>query len=558
MRRELLALLAAALLASPAVAQTYKTIPQTVPAASLPECLPTNEGKEYRVSDALTSITAGPGGAAGAAYGSGDHQLVFFCHNRVWVPRISSAEAILAPLHNFWRLFEGSPIIDNFNVPSGISDTSVSLVFIPNDPHVLYGTDCPAGSGFCMWYSLSLTGGPSGLDIYYATSTDGINWTDGNGGSPVMTDGAPASWYDCGAETPSVIKAGSTWLMAITAYLDPTCADTTKFTMGIASSVDGITWGTPTELTELTSVIAPVGDSCVDGVWGSVTRAEPGLLYVSGDARPVKLVFADIRCNGSSVERGISLADSVTGAAGTFSQVGDEPIVQQHQVHARIANWQGYSAPTVIKDGSTYLMAVSLYRRDITGSRQRGIATFSGSSLTTLKIDNPMALQTDGRQDWMGDVRAPGLVKAPCGTGATLVRCLYFAADNSVGNGLAATTISGADVNGHLTFRARQFGAEGKRIRVILNASSGGGSVSISARPGNAWTITATPSSDGTPTAAEAAAFLNAQTDLHRLVHVTAGGTGASAHGTSAGVDLSGSSAWGPPLQIGIGLARSL
>lgn len=509
----------------------------------LPSCNADNEGTRRVAKNSTTAL---------APLAGGSNRVSVLCSRNRWIAEIGYAEAVMAPLHNAWRVRAGGPLIDKFNLPSGLSESVCAVVCIPNDPTVLTGTDCPAGSGLCMWYGLGVLGGGVGVDIYYATSTDGLAWTDGNSGSPVLTDGGGGTWNDCGSETPSVRKIGSTWWMAITAYKDPTCADATRYTMGIATSADGITWSTPTELTELTSVVAAVGATCVNGVWGSQTRAEPGLGYVAGDARPYKLVFADVRCNNGVVERGISLADSVTGAAGTWAQVGSTPILLPDAPYDTATRWQGFSAPDFIVDGGTVILAASVFRQDAEGVKQRGIATFTGASLTTLALANPMAVpSTPGT--WLGDVRAPALVKAACGT-SSAVRCLYFAGDDSVGQGLASTTINGADANGNLVFRAREFGSAGARIRIVLAAASGAGSVATLVRPGG-YTITTTPAAAGN-TATAVAAQVNADAEAYELVRVTAGGTGASAPGTSAGVNLSG--AVGPPLSIGIGLAVSL
>ena len=64
------------------------------------------------------------------------------------------------------------------------------------------------GSTYYMWYSYTPSGGSA--SIGYATSNDGLQWTDWSG-NPVLTKGSSGSWDDVEIQGPSVILDGNTF-----------------------------------------------------------------------------------------------------------------------------------------------------------------------------------------------------------------------------------------------------------------------------------------------------------------------------------------------------------
>src|SRR5262249_23049801 len=86
-----------------------------------------------------------------------------------------------------------------------------------------------------MWYS-----GRQGAfgGIGYATSLDGLTWTQYGAGTPlpVLDHGLPGSADSFSAADPSVLKDGSTWKMWYTGD------DSNKKRIAYATSTDGMTW----------------------------------------------------------------------------------------------------------------------------------------------------------------------------------------------------------------------------------------------------------------------------------------------------------------------------
>ena len=86
-----------------------------------------------------------------------------------------------------------------------------------------------------MWYS-GLQGVFGGIG--YATSLDGLTWTQYGGSTPlpVLDHGVPGSADSFSAGDPSVLKDGSTWKMWYTGD------DSNKKRIAYATSIDGMTW----------------------------------------------------------------------------------------------------------------------------------------------------------------------------------------------------------------------------------------------------------------------------------------------------------------------------
>lgn len=74
------------------------------------------------------------------------------------------------------------------------------------------------GGTYYMYYGAAKTDYANGnTHIGFATSSDGINWSRGNNGSPLINHKSPYSWGDCyGAGQPSVVKDGNYYYMFYT------------------------------------------------------------------------------------------------------------------------------------------------------------------------------------------------------------------------------------------------------------------------------------------------------------------------------------------------------
>ena len=102
---------------------------------------------------------------------------------------------------------------------------------------IMPGTVLKDGLTYKMWYT-----GEDNNGIYtigYATSTDGIDWTKGNNGKPVLDLGPVNKFDGGGVATPSVIKDGGLYKMW---YGGMISYSNSLFQIGYATSADGITW----------------------------------------------------------------------------------------------------------------------------------------------------------------------------------------------------------------------------------------------------------------------------------------------------------------------------
>ena len=114
------------------------------------------------------------------------------------------------------------------------------------------------GNVYRMWYAGD---GPLAIQIGYATSPDGTNWTR-HGSAPVFM--GHQSWDSGATSTPVVIKVGGTWVL----YFSAQSGDLV-YKMGRATSPDGVNW---TE-DSLNPLMVP------DAPWES-SRVHPGGVVV--------------------------------------------------------------------------------------------------------------------------------------------------------------------------------------------------------------------------------------------------------------------------------------
>lgn len=92
------------------------------------------------------------------------------------------------------------------------------------------------GATYKMWYSGK--GSDGRWRIGYATSADGVSWTRGNSGNPVLDRGNIAKFDGGGVAHPSVIKDGQTFRMWYAGVIEATG----YWQIGYATSADGTSW----------------------------------------------------------------------------------------------------------------------------------------------------------------------------------------------------------------------------------------------------------------------------------------------------------------------------
>jgi len=246
------------------------------------------------------------------------------------------------------------------------------------------------GSTYKMWYS-----GQDGVyyRIYYATSPDGLTWTKYNNAIPSNSDssstdgriplGTDTKGDDYHTMAGSVMKDGSTYKMWYSGY------DGTYYRIYYATSPNGLTW------TKYNNAIPSNSDSSsTDGriPLGTDTKGDDG-----GTRRPA--VIKD----GSTYKMWYSGSDgtywrtyyatSSDGLTWTKYNNTTPSNSDSSSTDGRIplgssgkGDETGATAPSVIKDGSTYKMWYSGV--DNVSSRGRTFYATSSDGLTWIKLNN--------------------------------------------------------------------------------------------------------------------------------------------------------------------------
>lgn len=310
-----------------------------------------------------------------------------------------------------WSHATSNPLIDKKHAPKGLPayiDSQPVLVW--NDPSVM-----KEGQQYSMWLSLGTFDNKGRIvSIYKLISTDGLNWSVDNNGEPVFRPGKKERGdFDLyGVETPVVIKVGSTYHMYYTAYKNP---DPKKggegshlYTMGHATSRDGINWERKGELTSLTF---PVGKK-QGNPWGWLARAEPAVVFHDGT---FYLYFADVKCRQDNCKgnpvavRGISLATSKDGH--NFVQHGKEPVLLQTDSYPPKQGWEGYSTPWVHHNGETFELYVDVFRKVKQGSQQTRISHYRSEDGIHFEEVETDIVKVEGHPWADMSVRAPTVVE---------------------------------------------------------------------------------------------------------------------------------------------------
>lgn len=101
-----------------------------------------------------------------------------------------------------------------------------------------------------MWLTVTSAINLNDGRIVYLTSADGQNWTEANGGAPVLEPGAGGSWDAYGVREPSVLKRDGSYQMWYSGIALVGLDEVSR--IGSATSTDGIIWtkdvGNPTNI----------------------------------------------------------------------------------------------------------------------------------------------------------------------------------------------------------------------------------------------------------------------------------------------------------------------
>lgn len=224
------------------------------------------------------------------------------------------------------------------------------------------------GSAYHLWYTGSQG---STTQIGHATSPDGIAWT--KAANPVLVYGPIAAWDWLGSYAPSVVKAGSEFVMFYSgAALPP------KWSTGYALSTDGVNWqraariipqGKPGEFDELSAEysavllesgkyrfwysglsatdVQSIGYAEADACSGAPPTGNYSYLPVVNRGRPQ--VYTDNFSNSTSGWVNYSDADF------DFGYVDGE-----YQINLKKPNWWGWESAGALAE--TYVVEVNVRR----------------------------------------------------------------------------------------------------------------------------------------------------------------------------------------------------
>lgn len=95
------------------------------------------------------------------------------------------------------------------------------------------------GAAYRMWYTAN-GANESKYRIGYASSPDGINWTRYY--TPVLTQGTGFVWDAKGVSAPTVLYRDGLWRMWYVGYGQAPDDDVQHFSIGYATSADGLSW----------------------------------------------------------------------------------------------------------------------------------------------------------------------------------------------------------------------------------------------------------------------------------------------------------------------------
>ena len=201
------------------------------------------------------------------------------------------------------------------------------------------------GSNYEMWYTaVTDPAAQSGMQIGYATSSDGVTWA--HHGSPVLSMGPAGDWDVNGVQSPAVIKDGSTYKMWWQG------GGGAIWGIGYATSPDGITW---TKYNNSATTASPYvnSDPVIKlGPSRSWNGQEVGSPTVIKEDTKISLWLYGKSGDSTDNRSRIGYAYSTDGMA--WRIYGGNPLL--HPGAPNAFDGGGVQDPLVIKDGNTYRM----------------------------------------------------------------------------------------------------------------------------------------------------------------------------------------------------------
>jgi sucrose-6-phosphate hydrolase SacC (GH32 family) len=258
-----------------------------------------------------------------------------------------------------------------------------------------YSVDMPAvikdASTYKMWYT-----GTDDIESNeipqtgYAYSSDGIEWTRGNSGNPVLSPGSPEEWDDQMAAAVSVIKEGSMYKMWYTGSDDNVGEIDFNLQIGYADSSDGINW------TKYSGPVLTKGAASTD--WDFDGVAKPTVIIDTDAPASERYKMWYVGFNDTVGIVGIGYAYSSDGI--NWTKYSD-PVILTGPPGAWNAG--DVYCPTVIKEDSVYRMwftGEGNYEGDPEDSAEKiGYYTSIDGINWTQYRGNPVIMQGDTASD---------------------------------------------------------------------------------------------------------------------------------------------------------------
>jgi predicted GH43/DUF377 family glycosyl hydrolase len=236
------------------------------------------------------------------------------------------------------------------------------------------------GATYKMWYTGTAEAGT--MAIGYATSTDGVTWTK-SGSNPVLSVGGSGAWDEYEVGRPTVIKDGSAYKMWYTG-----ASNTWVYTIGYATSTDGITW-----TKSGSNPVLSVGGS---GAWDEYTIDDPTVTF---NGCNYEMWYTGTGSGHDS----IGYATSTDGV--TWAKSGSNPVLTPG---LEGVDWDELRVdqPSVLQNGTTYSM---WYEGAKFMGDPIGLATASEASSCSSDTPAPTPTPTPSSSASSGSVSA-----APC------------------------------------------------------------------------------------------------------------------------------------------------
>jgi predicted GH43/DUF377 family glycosyl hydrolase len=226
-----------------------------------------------------------------------------------------------------------------------------------------------------MWYSAFHAGT---YHIFYATSNDGIAWTN-YVNNPVLSPGTTGAWDSFGVRSSAVVSKNGTYYLF---YFATGVLSGNR--IGLAKSQDGIHW----ERFQGNPILSP-GNA---GAWDDNTTYHPKVVFAGG-----KFYMWYAGSNGSLVQGG--LATSTDGQS--WTKHPNNPVLKPGVSNS----WDEYrvwpSSGVVFKDGKFVLLYTGVNFSNASNS-PIGLATSNDGIVWEKELNNPVLLD-GGSGTWDDD-----------------------------------------------------------------------------------------------------------------------------------------------------------